>query len=472
MKLKSINLKNYRSVEDIIFHIKENNDKSFTYGLIGVNEAGKSSVLKGIALIDNLAIIKITQKDFYNKSNPISIEYKYYFEDIEINEFLNFSLDLIEASTHDTEDFRSFTIKFDYPYDSYSIPLKTVVFKTKKKIYNILLDNYPELSLFFNAKLHKTIFWTADEKHLITNTINLIAFANDPDNVSVPLKNCFKLAGIDNIAERIGFLEDSTERESLREELGLKVTEHIKRVWPKHPIKITFDISNGNIHFHVKDENVIGKSKTADQRSDGFKQFISFLLTLSAENINSELKNTIILLDEPETHLHPRAQEDLLKELISITNGNNNIVFFATHSNYMIDKSHLSRNYKVTKPKDITMIESFDDKLSSYASVNYDVFEIASTDYHNELYGKAQELCGIENGTAFDKKIEELIENCPIKKDYVHTSGKKFDCTLPTYIRHLIHHPENPKNKKFTDSELEKSTVILLDLITILKPAK
>ena len=70
MKLKSINLKNYRSVEDIIFHIKENNDKSFTYGLIGVNEAGKSSVLKGIALIDNLAIIKITQKDFIIKVIP------------------------------------------------------------------------------------------------------------------------------------------------------------------------------------------------------------------------------------------------------------------------------------------------------------------------------------------------------------------------------------------------------------------
>lgn len=472
MILKSIKLKNYRSIDEINFEIKKNIDNSLTYGLIGVNEAGKSSFLKGIALIDNTNTIKISEKDFYLKSNPICISYNYSFEDTELAEFLKISSQIIEALINDTEDFRNFDIKYDYNFENFSKPNKMLLFKTKKKHYNIMLEGHPELELFFYTKMHKTIFWTADEKHLITNTIHLSTFANDPDNISIPLKNCFKLAGIENIVERISFLEDSTERESLREELGNKVTQHIKRVWPKHPIKITFDISDGNIYFHVKDENVISKSKTADQRSDGFKQFISFLLTLSAENVNSELKNTIILLDEPETHLHPKAQEDLLKELISITKSNNNVVFFATHSNYMIDKSNLSRNYKVSKPKDVTLIEPFNDKLSSYASVNYDVFEIASTDYHNELYGKAQELSEIENGTAFDKKIEVLIENCPIKKDYVHSNGKKFDCTLPTYIRHLIHHPENTKNKKFTDIELEKSTSILLDLIIKLKPIK
>lgn len=472
MILTSINLKNYRSVQDVSFIIKENNDNSYTYGLIGVNEAGKSSVLKGISLIDKFATIKITQKDFYKINIPISIEYRYEFDDNELNEFAKYSLSVFEILIDNVEELRNFKIKFDYEFHNFTVPVRAALFNAKDIAYNVSIDNYPELSAFFDSKLHKTIFWTADAKHLITNTINLTTFAADPENVSLPLKNCFKLAGIDNIQERISYIEDSTERENLREELGLKVTEHIKRVWPKHPVKITFDISNGNIHFHVKDENVIGKSKTADQRSDGFKQFISFLLTLSAENINSELKNTIILLDEPETHLHPRAQEDLLKELIAITKKNNNIVFFATHSNYMIDKTHLSRNYKVTKPKDLTVVDQFDDKLSSYASVNYDVFEIASTDYHNELFGKAQELSEIENGTAFDKKIEELIENCPVKKDYVHTNGKKFDCTLPTYVRHLIHHPENSKNKRFTDGELEKSTMILLELITNLKPAK
>jgi predicted ATP-dependent endonuclease of OLD family len=468
MILRSINLKNYRSVEDISFIINKNGDASYTYGLIGVNEAGKSSLLKGIALFDDLSNITITQKDFYNKTYLLSIEYYYDFEDLELNDFLSL---LQDKEDNEIEEYRNFSIKIEHQFDSLNTPTRTLSLRKGENAYSLLLDKFPELLLFFKSKLHKTIFWTADEKHLITSSINLATFASDPSSISVPLKNCFKLAGIENIPERIALLEESTERESLREELGIKVSQHIKRVWPKHPIKITFDISNGNIHFHVKDENVIGKSKTADQRSDGFKQFISFLLTLSAENINSELKNTIILLDEPETHLHPRAQEDLLKELIAITKGNNNIVFFATHSNYMIDKTYLSRNFKVTKPIDITLVEQFDDKLSSYASVNYDVFEIVSTDYHNELYAKGQELSEIENGTKYDEKICELIDKCP-SKHYIKSTKSNFDCSLPTYIRHQIHHPENDKNTRFTEVELENSIKILLDFISKIKESK
>jgi predicted ATP-dependent endonuclease of OLD family len=52
MKLESITLKNYRSVKSVSFLFNQIKDKSFTYGLIGENEAGKSSILKGIAIKD------------------------------------------------------------------------------------------------------------------------------------------------------------------------------------------------------------------------------------------------------------------------------------------------------------------------------------------------------------------------------------------------------------------------------------
>jgi predicted ATP-dependent endonuclease of OLD family len=188
---------------------------------------------------------------------------------------------------------------------------------------------------------------------MIPITLNLAQFAVTPDTISIPLKNCFALAGIvgaDAIKRKVAVIAESTEREQLENELGESVTVHINTAWPKHPIKITFSISDGLINFHVHDLNTKGKAKTADQRSDGFRQFVSFLLTISAQNRNDELSNSILLLDEPETHLHPQAQEDLLRELVKITqNKRNNIVFFATHSNHMIDKGDLSRNYKVFK---------------------------------------------------------------------------------------------------------------------------
>ena len=174
------------------------------------------------------------------------------------------------------------------------------------------------------------------------------------------------------------------------------------------------------------------------------------------------------MLDEPETHLHPKAQEFFLEELIEISKSNDNIIFFATHSNYFIDKNFLERNFKVSKTGDSTKIEQFDDKLSTYASVNYDVFDIMSTDYHNELYSLAQDLSGIEETNKFDNKIKEIIKRTP-KINYKHTNSRKFDCTLPTYIRHQIHHPENKLNSKYKESELEDSILILKEFIGLLK---
>ena len=319
-----------------------------------------------------------------------------------------------------------------------------------------------------SSKAQKTIYWTADEKYLISKPINLQQFATNADGVSIPLKNCFKLAGID-YTKYIPLISDSTEREWLKDQLGEKVTNHINQVWKKHPIKITFDISDGNLNFHVKDLQSAGRAKTADQRSDGFRQFISFLLTVSAENKNNALENSILLLDEPETHLHPKAQEDILRELIKITQKEkNNIAFFATHSNYMIDKDHLERNAKVEKPQDTTKLRFFEQKESTFSSVNYDVFGIVSSDYHNELYGKVQVLSEGENSKQIDEIIQTTVTKVPIK-NYEHSEGKSFKCTLPTYIRHQIHHPENDENKRFSPVELEKSIKILKETIQVLE---
>jgi predicted ATP-dependent endonuclease of OLD family len=43
-----------------------------------------------------------------------------------------------------------------------------------------------------------------------------------------------------------------------------------------------------------------------------------------------ETLNKVILLDEPETHLHPSGQKYLRNELLKISE--NNLVIYATHS--------------------------------------------------------------------------------------------------------------------------------------------
>ena len=469
MKLLEVTIRNFRSINELTIAINPIEDNSFTYGLIGINEAGKSSILRAMSFKDNFDSFVPTIKDFNNKEKPIEVSYKFEMDSKEIKlakEHLKIRITNVDISKIDIAEVSfNITVQYTTP-NTFS---KTVTCHNVWDDDSLKSQVESQLVDYFTVEKFKTIFWKAEDKYLISRPIAIAEFAVNP-NISIPLRNCFYLTGIEDIKGSIALLSDSTEKEYLEEKLGKKVTEHIKNVWKGHPIKITFKISDGVINFHVKDENAIGRAKTADQRSDGFKQFISFLLTISAENKNNVLENTLLLLDEPEIHLHPKAQEDLLNELVKITKSKkNNVAFFATHSNYLIDKNYLNRNFKIEKPEETTILSTFEKKLSTYASVNYDVFDIESTDYHNELYGRAQELCDIINGTEFDKKIKEINSKVPIKKDYIDKKGKKFDCTLPTYIRHQIHHPENKNNDRFTPDELKRSINILLLMVDKIK---
>jgi len=459
MKLKSIKISNYRSIKEITFNIDPLEDNTFTYGLIGVNEAGKSTILKALALKDGLKDGKgnplLLQKDFKDKSKPVEIEYIYTLESDELNqckELLNTQATPIETKGIDLKNIKIIAV-FNITNPSQAEIKFDVIDISNDNENKILIQGLLKTTVLNNA--HKAIFWTAEDRYLISQPINLSQFAATPDDISVPLKNCFLLTGINDIQNRITSLAgDSTEVEQLEKELGEKVTEHINTVWPKHPILITFKIGEGLINFHVKDLEATGKAKTADQRSDGFKQFVSFLLTVSAQNRNDQLSNSILLLDEPETHLHPQAQEDLLKELIKITdNKRNNIVFFATHSNYMIDKVDLSRNFKIIKERDNTEKKQFNKKNSTYASVTFEVFGIDSMDYHNELYDKLREDYSAEINKdnigilEFDSGF--FVQKKKNKTNYSYKEQQN-KVTLPTYVRNAIHYPQN-KDKKFSE---------------------
>lgn len=461
MQLSSINIKNYRSLEDLTLEITSLDDGSFSYGLIGVNEAGKSSILKAIAIKDDL--IKLTPKDFKDKSKSVEINFNYQLSRKEVENYKVYVSQKYPSISTDATNFQKVTVFYIYTTSNLNgeIGLKFELNDGSDSV------TYPVDEEFFKD-IHEAIFWTAEEKYLISKPINLAAFSSKPQEVSVPLRNCFLLADIPNISERIkNIADDSTEIEELQTQLGESVTKHIKEIWPNHPIEITFIISSGQINFHVKDKGS-NKPKTAEQRSDGFKQFISFLLTISAQNMNEELSNSILLLDEPETHLHPQAQEFLLGEINKITrNKRNNVALFATHSNYMIDKIDLSRNYRVEKVQDKTKIERLNKNGSTYASVNYQVFGIVGTDYFSELYGKLHEKY-IDSAADDAGKKERSYQNNFDTKYLVDFKGLKKikpfkgnpnSATFPTYIRNCIHHPEN--GDKFTAQELENAIKLL-----------
>lgn len=473
MILEKVRIRNYRSLEDFEFEINSLNDGSSTFGLIGVNEAGKSSVLTALALKEGLTNSSSEMlpliKDFSNKELAIQIDYTYKLNKEEIQRMKTILNEGVPTEEHLEVEFTKILIKvFFNPSSPSSAGYQLKIFELKDRAKADIVEK--KLLDFARDLMQTSVFWTAESRFLISAPIALAEFASSPDTVSIPLKNSFMLAGVDDIPAAVNKLTgDSTEVEFLEEQLGEAVTKHISTRWPGHPIKITFSITDGKINFHVKDTKTKARAKTADQRSDGFKQFISFLLTVSAQNTNKELSNSILLLDEPETHLHPKAQENLLLELIKISNNdNNNVVLFATHSIFMIDKTDLSRNYKIYKEKAVSDKKQFDKKISTYSSVTYEVFEIASTDYHNQLYSqlhaKYQDVDVTDSAREGIKNFDEayffaekkLLKNKPWKK-------KINSCTLPTYIRNCIHHSDNGDD--YSQDELEESIKLMLSFL-------
>lgn len=484
MNLKTILLKNYKSVESLEIQIEEI-EKSFTYSLLGINESGKSSILRGISFFEENTVN--FPSDFHNIDEPIEIVFKYELEDNDIKEFKDelgkkhsFDKELLnKISLKEVELFAQYSnsnppefvrfevLKFketifdDYTYNETD---KKPVKKSKSEEPDFDLDTFFDENLldYFYGKSHFIVFWQSTPEFLLLDDIDLTAFASNPTQISIPLRNCFLLAGIpkDKITSEVNKLSNNVAINSLQSKLSDFTTQHINELWPEHPITITFQISNKKISLLIEDNGIKYSPKTASQRSDGFKQFLSFLLTVSVENKGSELEKTILLIDEPETHLHPPAQINLMNELINISSNNKkNIVFYATHSNYMIDKNFLNRNYKVVKEKNKnTKIQKILGKSTSYAEVNYNIFGILTSDYHNELYGYIE---------AEDKsKLDALTKD---KKWYNSKLKKEVDVSLCEYIRHSIHHPENTKNKKFTDRELAKSIETLIATKALIK---
>ena len=111
--------------------------------------------------------------------------------------------------------------------------------------------------------------------------------------------------------------------------------------------------------------------------------------------------------------------------------------------------------------KDKTTINWFENQKSTYASVNFDVFGIASTDYHNEMYDYIRDRFSEEKNTdlGISRFDEEFFkQEKKIKKDKPN-KGKNNSVTLPTFIRNCIHYPSN-KTKNFNKLLIESIEIL------------
>lgn len=233
-----------------------------------------------------------------------------------------------------------------------------------------------EIIKIVDEKLPKCLFWVYDEKYLLPASLKIDEFSANPD-ICIPLKNMFILAGITDIPTAINNAKQAS-RNSLTnflKSIANKTTTHFRDVWKEYKtVEFELKPDGENIIPAIKEENSFDFAK----RSDGFKRFVSFLLMISANVKTDLLKNTLLLIDEPDLSLHPSGARYLRNELIKISS--KNYVVYSTHSIFMIDGEKIDRHIIVKKKNEKTFIATANDsnivdEEVIYNALGYSIFE-------------------------------------------------------------------------------------------------
>lgn len=454
MKFTKIKIENFKSIHEIELEtIKYGN--SYTTMLLGVNESGKSNILEAMSFFE-CPEKDCSYDDYCNQKNeneqPVDLWFSLEFEhkDIYINAFkgfvenadlLNFNISNITKNVYLLNDSNGFVEEYSFGIENLTeclfVKKNTVVPSSKKNEFilsttaddefyeGLTNDKFVEL---FKDKVEEIIsineprvtFWEPSSEYLISKDEDLNIFASNI-NSKPALKNIFMLAGYkekNSIVEIIGKVSEGKQRSILKTKLEESLDQYIKKVW-KHDIDVVIEITEtGKFTLLIQDSGEENKFQfhSITGRSAGAQHFLSLILSLSIENEHEQLKNQLILIDEPELHLHPSGIRDLREELLKI--GKSNYLFVSTHSPFLVDKKNKERNIIVKKNK-----SALTHLLHIKEHTNIIDDEVLREAFGLEVYRDLLNPHSILVEGASDKTIIQKVLSLKDKQDFGITNG-------------------------------------------------
>ena len=310
----------------------------------------------------------------HNKPNSITIKQN---ESLILEDFESDDLQLLNQLNKDTAH-----------YDK----LKRVkIISGKEGKLHLSADTILDI-LFYKLKI---VYWFFDQSKFIQDTVDLSALQSKPDNYKYIL-NMFKIADLDI---QDFFNSTSIQKLNMLLTINEKLSELIKDTWKEKNLEFSLNVGENNKLLTSFKEN--RQNIEPGKRSEGFKWYFSFLLDFNA-NFGSEVKNCIILLDEPGIHLHPGGQKMLLTQIEELSKYNQ--IIYTSHLPFMINRMFPKRILYLNKKKGITQIiepkkeDIFDDILLS-SILGYDLTSLS----------KWGEICVFVEGITDKILIEKII---------------------------------------------------------------
>ncbi len=227
------------------------------------------------------------------------------------------------------------------------------------KIYADISKNIKKISIndtkshalkkFIGESLHPRFVYFSDYKKILGN-INLAEYIKETENVASSgieyiegfdraetVRNLLYLAELD-IEQLEGMKHSPSKLIKFLGAASKNLTQRLNPSWKGEAINVELRLNPGNILSvvlsDVHKDGTITNTGLLNRRAEGFKWTFSFIVNFAAETQKAELKEAILLLDEPARNLHPTQQmgiSDLLKNLAG-----SNQVLYATHSPFMI----------------------------------------------------------------------------------------------------------------------------------------
>lgn len=443
MFISNLIVKNYKLFNDEFkitnFNVPDNiNDGTGLTTIAGENGCGKTTILDAIAcsLLEYKAeSFGISDMNDSNKETEITIE---------------------------TND--AFNVKSVFPNSSFDAKGFKFIGKTREKSnQNKLLSLIMTDQLYISTNDEKPKLGSPDLRMKVTNSFGTKRF-NELDVLYLDKNRLYQTrAGtyndtrFDRIMDDFNFQyyknQDNVENlntmlnEKIKKELSNKNLENAINKFKEisgHSLKLDF-IDN---YLPFKKANLVVETPSnmqIDLASLGSGYEMMFSLIYSFYMSKQSGKKLIILIDEPELHLHPRLQEKFVDFILEISKESQ--VILTTHSPLLIKQLSYNENVKNIVLKKEKEVKEFDERKLSYISsneTNYLAFDLPSEEYHNELYESLMEKYSTSNGI---KRFDNEFFIQQKKEDKIYPWEKQPNqVSIHTFIRNQIHHRKDNRS--------------------------
>ncbi|HFR3587888.1 TPA: ATP-dependent endonuclease [Streptococcus suis] len=361
MRVEKIEIKNFRSLESVEINVSD------FIVILGKNNEGKSNVLKSINRFDSLIDYFISRKERFIKDKSLHLMEGYFRpESIEADVPLsirnlkrtskNISIGIIFSLTEqEQEELNSIKfsgtktngyleINFTYTRDlvaSISVKLREDVkaIRSSEKVIEIL--NFYRNN--FNIRYIPTIRTEDNANEIIRRILSerLETLNSNPEYINAI-----------NRAQNIQSDLLSEIAEEIKPDLVQYIPE-IKNI--KIQSKRTLQrLLSSNVDIFLDD----GKDTNLADKGDGIKSLVVMSLLSSIDT-----GSCLLLVDEPESHLHSKAIRELQNKLKTIPN--NNQIILASHHQIFVNRNHIEKNYILSRGKVLpnTSIKKIRDEL-------------------------------------------------------------------------------------------------------------